>query len=174
MAPSSVRFSKGALVTRVATSHPATVVCVLLALALVGCGSSADDTGTTLTTATGASSGAVPGASSTAAMPSSTTTSASLNSATTVSQSAGTVIEAIVAGGEVTVERDRFEVTKGSEVTIRVSADVAGPVHLHGYDVEVEAAPGKPAEITFVADIPGVFEVELEDSGKMLFEVEVK
>lgn len=31
-----------------------------------------------------------------------------------------------------------------------------------------------PVEIGLIADISGVFQVELEGSGKMLFEVEVK
>ena len=84
------------------------------------------------------------------------------------------MIEASVAGGTVTVEQDRFEVAKGADVVIRVTDDVEEPIHLHGYDIETDAAPGQPAEIAFTADVPGVFEVELEDSGTLLFEIEVK
>jgi hypothetical protein len=47
-------------------------------------------------------------------------------------------------------------------------------VHLHGYDVMVDVAPGKPARLRFKATIPGRFEVELEDRGLHIAELEVR
>lgn len=61
----------------------------------------------------------------------------------------------------------------GAEATVRVVADIADEAHLHGYDLFVDLEPGVPAEIVFVADIPGVFELELEGSGLLLAEIEV-
>jgi hypothetical protein len=61
----------------------------------------------------------------------------------------------------------------GQRVLIQVASDVADEVHLHGYDLKVEVASGSSAEIEFVADIPGVFEVELEEAGLLLFELAV-
>ncbi len=159
------------------TRHPmrplAALAAVVLGLALTGCGSSSDDTA-----ATGATGGATTEAGAgTTVTTRPTTTSAAISTSTTAAttdDSSATVIEATVAGGKVTVADDRFEVAKGTDVVIRVTDDVEEPVHLHGYDIEADAAPGKPAEITFTADIPGVFEVELEDSGTLLFEIEVK
>jgi hypothetical protein len=58
-------------------------------------------------------------------------------------------------------------------VRILVRADVSDHVHLHGYDLMADVAPGEPARIDFVANAPGVFEVELEDAGKLLFELEI-
>ncbi|MEZ5409870.1 MAG: hypothetical protein R2761_17715 [Acidimicrobiales bacterium] len=147
----------------------------LLALVLAGCGSSGDDTGAT-TAVTAATTATEAGPATTAA---STGTAASGDTAestpaTTAAETTATVIEATVAGGEVTVAQDRFDVAQGADVLIRVTTDTEEPVHLHGYDIEVDAAPGQPAEIAFTADIPGVFEVELEDSGTLLFEIEVK
>ncbi|MEL7155263.1 MAG: hypothetical protein AAFN30_01545 [Actinomycetota bacterium] len=84
------------------------------------------------------------------------------------------VIEASISEGEVTVSDDRFDVTLGSTVLLRVSADRPDEVHLHGYDVLAVIAPDQPAELAFVADTPGVFEVELEDAGTFLFEVAVR
>jgi hypothetical protein len=46
-------------------------------------------------------------------------------------------------------------------------------VHVHGYDLMADVAPGSPARIDFVADVPGVFEVELEDAGTPLFRMAV-
>lgn len=161
------------------TRHPqrslAALAAIVLGLVLTGCGSSSDDTAATAATG-GVTTEA--GANTTGTTrPTTTTATAATSTSTTAAttdDSSATVIEATVAGGKVTVADDRFEVAKGTEVLIRVTDDVEEPVHLHGYDIEADAAPGKPAEITFTADIPGVFEVELEDSGTLLFEIEVK
>ena len=44
-------------------------------------------------------------------------------------------------------------------------AGVTDHVHLHGYDVMRNVAPGQPARFAFRATIVGRVEVELEDSG---------
>jgi hypothetical protein len=46
-------------------------------------------------------------------------------------------------------------------------------VHLHGYDLFANVAPGQPARITFRADTAGVFEAELEDLGIAVIELTV-
>ena len=43
-----------------------------------------------------------------------------------------------------------------------VRADIEDEVHLHGYDLAAEVAPGHPARINFEADEAGKFIVELE------------
>lgn len=65
------------------------------------------------------------------------------------------------------------QVDLGSEVNITVTADVDDEVHVHGYDLFEPVVDGTPAEFTFTADIPGDFEVELEDSGRLLFSLRV-
>ncbi len=85
----------------------------------------------------------------------------------------GTVIEASVTGDEVDTASTRYEVPLGATVTIAVSSDRDEHVHLHGYDLLADIAAGSTGEITFEADIPGTFEVELEDSALFLFEVTV-
>jgi hypothetical protein len=67
----------------------------------------------------------------------------------------------------------RFDVPQGDDVRIVVRADVTDHVHVHGYDLMADVAPGAPARIDFVADVPGVFEVELEDAGTPLFRLAV-
>lgn len=49
---------------------------------------------------------------------------------------------------------------KGDTVRIVISADAPDQVHLHGYDIEKEAEPGKPAVIRFKANLEGAFELE--------------
>jgi hypothetical protein len=61
----------------------------------------------------------------------------------------------------------------GETVLLIVRADVADHVHVHGYDLMADVAPGQPAGIRFEADVPGVFEVELEDAGRTLLELEI-
>ena len=67
----------------------------------------------------------------------------------------------------------RFDVPQGDDVRIVVRADVTDHVHVHGYDLMADVAPGAPARIDFVANVPGVFEVELEDAGAPLFRMAV-
>lgn len=67
----------------------------------------------------------------------------------------------------------RVTVPQGSPVRLEVTSDVADEVHVHGYDLKADVAPGSPAVITFTADLAGIFEVELEDAGKLLLQLEV-
>lgn len=84
------------------------------------------------------------------------------------------VIEVTVAGGEVQGVGSAVDVEQGREVRLVVTADVADEVHVHGYDLFVAVAPGSPATVDFTADIPGAFEVELEERGLRLFELRVR
>jgi pyruvate/2-oxoglutarate dehydrogenase complex dihydrolipoamide acyltransferase (E2) component len=76
-------------------------------------------------------------------------------------------------GGEVTGTSGREEVSVGEQVVLRVSSDVAEEVHVHGYDLEGAIPAGGSVDIPLTASIPGVFEVELHDSGRVLFQLRV-
>ena len=67
----------------------------------------------------------------------------------------------------------RIEVVRDADVVLTVTADVTDEVHVHGYDLFAVVTPDAPAVVDFVADIPGIFEVELEDAGTELAELEV-
>lgn len=78
------------------------------------------------------------------------------------------------AGGAPGGQPGRVPVPLGTTVSLVASGDTADQVHLHGYDRYLEVpAGGAPATLTFTADIPGVFEVELHDSGLLLTQLEV-
>jgi heme/copper-type cytochrome/quinol oxidase subunit 2 len=62
----------------------------------------------------------------------------------------------------------RVTVGKGRRVVLMVTSDVADHVHLHGYNVMRDVAPGMPARLAFRATIVGTVEVELEDRGLRL------
>jgi len=111
-----------------------------------------------------------------------TTTTEAIESETTVETEPAveqpddglTLVKASVVEGSVTSDEERFEVELGSEVTIEVTSDAVDHLHLHGYDMLADISPDEPATVTFTADIPGVFEVELEESGLFLFEIAVR
>ena len=47
-----------------------------------------------------------------------------------------------------------------------VTSDVAEEIHHHGYNQTAQVAAGKTATLTFVANTPGTFEVELESRAR--------
>jgi heme/copper-type cytochrome/quinol oxidase subunit 2 len=135
---------------------------VVVAVLAVGCllaGCGGDDEGggaaatTVATTATTSTSGAA--TSSTAGF-------------------SGVLVEAKVTGSNVETASKRVRVDLGQKVRVQVEADRAEEVHVHGYDLKGDVAPGKPAVIDFTANVPGVFEVELEESSLKLFELQVQ
>lgn len=77
-------------------------------------------------------------------------------------------------GGSVVEGASRQRAVLGQPITVRVTSDVADEVHIHGYDKMVDVAAGRTAEVSFLANIPGVFEVELEKTRKVLFTLEVR
>ena len=79
----------------------------------------------------------------------------------------------VVRGGSPQGGIRRVTVAKNRRVILTVRADVSDEVHLHGYDVMRDVAPGSPARIDFLATIPGRFEVELEERGLQIADLTV-
>lgn len=102
------------------------------------------------------------------------TTVATAGAASTTAGFSGVVVEAKVTGNQVEAASRRVRIDLGQKVRVQVEADRAEEVHVHGYDLKGDVAPGKPAVIDFTANVPGVFEVELEESGLKLFELQVQ
>ncbi len=65
-------------------------------------------------------------------------------------------------------------VSTGDLVELDITSTVAEEVHLHVYDVMADLTPGAVTKMTFTADIPGVFEAELEGPGIQILNLEVK
>lgn len=78
-----------------------------------------------------------------------------------------------IVGGEPVGGHQRVDVGLNSEVAILVTSDTSEEVHVHGYDILHPVAVGQPLEFSFLAEIPGVFEVELEGSGRLLLQLTV-
>jgi hemolysin activation/secretion protein len=93
----------------------------------------------------------------------------------TTTQDPGTVhINYVIVGGKPEGGIARDSVARGRIVVINVTADVTDHVHVHGYDLMADVSPGAPATIRFTADAPGRFEIELEESGVQIAELEVR
>jgi hypothetical protein len=66
-----------------------------------------------------------------------------------------------------------IKVKKDDQLEITVNSDQELPIHFHGYDIEKDAAPGKPAVFKLKAENEGVFEIEIESTGTKISEVTV-
>ncbi len=102
-----------------------------------------------------------------------TTTTVSEPSTTTEAVSVGKVIEVIVDGSGIVTGGGRVSVELGDEITLSVTSEVADEVHVHGFDLYLDLEPGITGHLTFAADVPGVFEIELERSRVVLVDLEV-
>jgi hypothetical protein len=86
--------------------------------------------------------------------------------ATAPSAPAPAADEIVLKGGKPQGGVQRLELKKGDTLRVVVSSDEAHEIHLHGYDVARDTAPGKPARFELKADVEGVFEMEVEDTGE--------
>jgi FtsP/CotA-like multicopper oxidase with cupredoxin domain len=144
-------------------AHPRRVIAGLFVLGwlVAGCGGNGGGEAASTTTA----------ATTTTSAPTATTTG---DATTTTAGFAGKLIQVRVAGGKVETAQRRVRVSRGDRVRIQVQSDQADEVHVHGFDLSEEVGPGKPATVEFTADLPGVWEVELENAKRKLFDLEVR
>jgi len=80
------------------------------------------------------------------------------------------VVTLTFVDGEPADDVRRVTVSLGDRVEIEVVGDRDELVHVHGYDLYVEP---NEASLAFDALIPGRFEIELEQSGRLLIELTV-
>jgi hypothetical protein len=101
-----------------------------------------------------------------------TTTTTIATTTTDTQPDTDDVIDITIEGDSIT-GGGRQSIELGSEATITITSDRSDEAHLHGYDLSAELQPGVPATLTFMASIPGIFELELEDDGNLIAEIEV-
>lgn len=148
---------------------------LVVMLAVAACSDDVADPTTTLADSTTSTSTAP---ATTATPTTRVTTTTQAPATTTTSAPTTTTVDLLeftigVTGG-VVEGPERIEVSRGDPVAIVVTADTADEVHLHGYDIFVDVTPDRAARLEFVADIPGVFELELEGARLTLSELEVR
>jgi hypothetical protein len=97
-------------------------------------------------------------------------TTTALSDTTTTTTVVSALIE--IVDGEVEGP-DVIEVDLGSTVDVWVLSDIDDEAHVHGYDLIFEVSGGTPFHLTFVADVPGIFEVEVHTGHTHLFDLRV-
>lgn len=90
-----------------------------------------------------------------------------------VGDSAGPVFDLSIEDGELVGGVRRVEASIGEKITINATGDGTEQIHIHGYDLYVELENGE-GSIVFDALIPGRFEIEFEESGRLVIELTVK
>jgi hypothetical protein len=68
-------------------------------------------------------------------------------------------------GGEPVGGEQDIDVTSGDSVRFKVTSDIEGEVHVHGYDFEKPIKAGGSVSFDFPANLEGAFEIELHHGG---------
>lgn len=132
-----------------------------LSVVISSCGTSAPITTSTVATTTSSPTA-------------DTTTPPTTSSSTTTTVDDNVDVPRIkVEDGLKTEGLDTLSVRVGETVRFEVEADVADEVHVHGYDLSFETVPDQEVLVEFVADVTGIFEVELEALGLHIVDIEV-
>lgn len=58
-----------------------------------------------------------------------------------------------------------IQVVQGTALSLRLTADRAEELHVHGYDLHLHLKPGEPGTLDFVAEHSGRFDIELHGQG---------
>ncbi len=127
------------------------------------------------TTATQSTTTSTSGSTETGASGStSTTTSTPTTTSTSTSTPAEPAVRTInVVNGQPEGGIKTISYTKGDQVRLKVSSDVADEIHVHGYDLMKDVEKGGSVQFSFPATIEGRFEIELENAGTQIANLEV-
>ncbi len=85
----------------------------------------------------------------------------------------GRVVDIVIEGGRKVRGPAIIRVHEGDDVTLRFTDDATDMLHLHGYDLHANLAPGAPSTLHFKADKSGRFTFELHGAGIELGALEV-
>lgn len=153
-------------------SRTAALALAALPLALLGCGGSGDSSSTAAASST--SSGTTAAETSTGPSSASTTASTSASPSASTSAETGKRLQITVSGKQVSPAPGTFELRVGEKLTLTVTSDVANELHVHGFDVEQELKPNRPATLELVGKDQGTFEVETHEPELLLTKITVR
>ena len=140
------------------------VAVAAVALLATGCSGSNDqpaDAGTNAAAATSPAPASPPSSASPSAEPPSP------------AQPAGISVDITIDGDTVAPNGERIKVAKGEPVTLNISSDRSGELHVHS-SPEQEIAFGQGASTKeVIIDAPGIVDVEDHDSGIVLLQLQV-
>ena len=78
-----------------------------------------------------------------------------------------------VRGGQPVGGIKQVSLRSGERARLRVVADQADEIHVHGYDITRALPASRPVTLVFPARLEGVFEVELHGTGTQIAELTV-
>ena len=149
------------------------VLALVLTTGLVaGCGS--DDSTETATTTAAPAAATTEATTTTEAAAPTTTEAATMTEVAPTTSAEPEVLTIQVVDEKPVGGVAKLKVKKGDQIHFIVDSDSKQEVHLHGYDIAKDAAPGAPAEFDVEATIDGVFEAELEDPGVQILKLTVE
>ena len=134
------------------------VVPAVAALAVAGCGSDSDSGSDTSAATTTATTSAPPTTAGTTTAPATPTTASTVPA--TDAPAKGDAVEIIIDVDDPAQIGKTWPVGLGQTVVLRLLSDTDQEYHVHGYDIETQAAAGVEATMEFTADQAGDFEVE--------------
>ena len=70
-----------------------------------------------------------------------------------------------IVRGAVAADQRVLTVGKGDAVRLTVTSDAPGEIHLHGYRLQAQLAPGRPAQLAFKAHATGRYPLEWHGAG---------
>ncbi len=144
------------------------VVPAAAALLVAGCGSDSDS-GSDTSAATTAAATTTATTAATSAPPTTTaSTTAASTTPVTDAPAEGNTVEIIIDVDDPAQVGKTWPVGLGQTVVLRLLSDTDQEYHVHGYDIETQAAAGVEATIEFTADQAGDFEVESHTTDAIL------
>lgn len=66
-----------------------------------------------------------------------------------------------------------LEFDTGDQVEFAISSDIDSEIHIHGYEITEEVPAGETVEVSFPADIDGIYEVESHTTEQQIAELRV-
>lgn len=78
-----------------------------------------------------------------------------------------------IAGGRLQEHLHRVPVPLGTKIRLSISSDVADELRINGYAIAHTITRDEPTQVEFTANIAGVFDIELENIGDHLIQLEV-
>jgi hypothetical protein len=146
------------------TTIPATVL-LIAGLALTGCADEGSSGNADTSPSPSASASESPSES-----PSESTSESAMASPT---EEAGTTVDITFQGGKVTPNGDRVKAKLGEPVTLKITADEGGEIHVHSTpEQEIEYPAGSSTE-KLTIDKPGIVDVESHDLDQVIVQLQV-
>jgi hypothetical protein len=150
------------------TTIPATVL-LIAGLALTGC----SDEGSSGNADTSPSPSASASESPTESPSESHSESTSESAMASPTEEAGTTVDITFQGGKVTPNGDRVKAKLGEPVTLKITADEGGEIHVHSTpEQEIEYPAGSSTE-KLTIDKPGIVDVESHDLDQVIVQLQV-